>query len=212
MVIITRNMKLLAVMTVCSLLLVGCASTDRPTIAPNNEVEVLSCVIILPTKVPYDNSSAAPRRDPVLQEGAHFLQQQLTRELRSARVARVMDPEQLSYGGQDFAADNFSSLQRVARQNDCPYVLVSEINRFKQRQGGEFAVDAPASASFALKLVDTRSQGVLWFSTFAETQQSLLSNLLSFNKAKSRGFKWITVEDLVTRGVREKLHNNPYFY
>ena len=61
-----------------------------------------------------------------------------------------------------------------------------------------------------MRLVNTRDGGVLWQSMFKETQQSLMSNLMSFDKAESRGFKWITVEELVRQGINEKIEECPY--
>jgi len=45
---------------------------------------------------------------------------------------------------------------------------------------------------------------------FKETQQSLMSNLMTFGKAENRGFKWITVEELVRQGIHEKIEECPY--
>ncbi|BCL61137.1 hypothetical protein DGMP_18300 [Desulfomarina profundi] len=55
-----------------------------------------------------------------------------------------------------------------------------------------------------------KTGAVLWSADFKETQESLLSNILSFNKAQSRGFKWISVEELLEQGIRERLAQCPY--
>lgn len=202
----------LVIIGVCLQLLSACAMGEKGASVKNDKIEPLPCIVVLPTKIPYDSSSAHSLRSESLQKGALFLQEQLTSELRSSGVSYVIDPKQLNYRVKDLTDALSASLQLQPQQNDCPYVMISEINRFEQRQGGEFAVDEPASAQFELKLIDSRNSSILWLTTFAETQESLLSNLLSFNKAKSRGFKWITVEELVTRGVREKLNTCTYLY
>ena len=196
----------------CSFLLFSCAASDTVGQFSTDEVQRLPCLVVLPTKVPYEKKAVGLNMTEYLREGARFLQQELTRELRSSQVSRVIDPEQLRYSVSELPGDNYASLQIIGKRSNCPYIIMSTLSRFKQRQGGEFAVDEPASATFDLKLMDSRSGSTLWMSTFAETQESLLSNLLSFNKARSRGFKWITVEELVARGVRDKLRKNPYFY
>ena len=61
-----------------------------------------------------------------------------------------------------------------------------------------------------MNLYDTRTKAVIWVADFNETQESLMDNLLSFGKAQSRGFKWITVEELVSQGIRERLADLPY--
>ncbi len=42
------------------------------------------------------------------------------------------------------------------------------------------------------------------------TRGNVLSNILTFNKAQSRGFKWITVENLLTHGLHDRLAGCPY--
>lgn len=209
---LTRTAKYLVTVVSCSFLLISCAAHDIAGKFNTDEVQTLPCLVVLPTKVPYEKKAVGVNTAEDLRQGAHFLQQELTRELRSSQVARVIDPEQLRYSVSELPGDNSASLQIIGKRSNCPYVIMSTLSRFKQRQGGEFAVDEPASATFELKLMDSRSGNNMWMSTFAETQESLLSNLFSFNKARSRGFKWITVEELVARGVRDKLRKNPYFY
>ncbi|MDJ0622109.1 MAG: hypothetical protein QNJ17_04025 [Desulfocapsaceae bacterium] len=204
--------KFLVAIVATSLLLVGCATTDLATKFKNDEIETLPCIVVLPTKVPFENKDVGTDKEEDLQTGAHFLQRELTKELRMSQVSLVIDPEQLNYKLRDLSGDNYTAIQSIGQRNNCSYIMVSSLSRFEQRQGGEFAVDEPASATFELKLIDSRNGNSLWMSTFAETQESLLSNLFSFNKAMSRGFKWITVEELVARGVRDKLRKNPYLY
>lgn len=209
---LTNTAKFLVTFASCAFLLFGCAGNDTVGKFSTDEVQTLPCLVILPTKVPYEKKAVGLNKAEDLREGARFLQQELSRELRSSQVSRVVDPEQLRYSVSELPGDNYASLQIIGKRSNCPYIIMSTLSRFKQRQGGEFAVDEPASAIFEFKLMDSRTGKNLWMSTFAETQESLLSNLLSFNKAKSRGFKWITVEELVARGVQEKLRKNPYFY
>ena len=61
-----------------------------------------------------------------------------------------------------------------------------------------------------MELVRVDDGKVIWNGSFDETQESLLSNLLSFGKAQSRGFKWVTVEELVRQGVHERFAECPY--
>ena len=207
-----KTVKLLATVASCSVLLFSCTAHETAGKFNTDEIQTLPCLVVLPTKIPYEKKAVGLNTAEDLGEGARFLQQELIRELRSSQVSRVIDPEQLRYSVSELPGDNYASLQIIGKRSNCPYIIVSTISRFKQRQGGEFAVDEPASATFDLKLMDSRSGDTLWMSTFAETQESLLSNLLSFSKARSRGFKWITAEELVARGVRDKLRRNPYFY
>ena len=88
--------------------------------------------------------------------------------------------------------------------------MMITVHRYRQRQGGDLAADSPASASFEIRLIDARTKAVLWSADFDETQESLLSNILTFNKAQSRGFKWVTVETLISQGLQERLADCPF--
>ena len=46
---------------------------------------------------------------------------------------------------------------------------------------------------------------------FDERQQSVMENLLSLGKASSRGFSWITAEQLMREGLKERLDQCGYF-
>jgi hypothetical protein len=61
-----------------------------------------------------------------------------------------------------------------------------------------------------MALIHSHTGAVLWTGDFRETQESFLSNIFSFTKMQSRGFKWITVEQLVEQGIKERLATCPY--
>ncbi len=61
-----------------------------------------------------------------------------------------------------------------------------------------------------MRLVEVKTKAVLWSADFDETQESLMSNILAFNKAQSRGFKWVSVENLVRQGIKERIADCPY--
>jgi len=63
---------------------------------------------------------------------------------------------------------------------------------------------------FSMVLRDTTDGKLLWYADVREKQQSFLENIFSFGKAKKRGFKWISVEQLLEQGIKEKLAECPY--
>ena len=101
-------------------------------------------------------------------------------------------------------------IKKVGSELKCAAVLMTTLTDYRQRLGGAYGAERPASVTFTMRLISTRDGRVLWHSMFKETQQSLMSNLLSFGKAESRGFKWITVEELVRHGINETLEKCPY--
>lgn len=193
------------------LLLSGCVG-KRVAEFSQDEVSPLSCIIVMPTKVPYEHGAKSSKDRDELRSGAVFLEDVLSQELQKSKVARIIDPIQLRSQTYDLSRGQYNALREIGKQKNCEAALLSTLSKFSRRQGSELAVDEPASAAFELKLIDTDSGRNLWMSSFSETQESLMSNLLAFNKAMDRGFKWITVEELIANGVQEKLQKCAYFY
>lgn len=146
-----------------------------------------------------------------LDEGATYVTSVLRSELGGNPKIRFST----DYGsGKEFhgiSGGMLATVQKIGKRLNADAVLMSSMKRYQQRVGGEYSVDTPASAEFSMMLIATSDGRTLWSGTFKETQQSLMSNLFSFGQASSRGFKWITVEDMVAQGLKEKLEECPYF-
>jgi hypothetical protein len=205
------NVFKLSVALLTIVLLIGCGE-KRVTEFSQDEIEPVSCVIVMPTKIPYEHANKSTEAREELRSGAVFLEDVLRQELQKSRVARVIDSSQLRSQAYDLSGGAYNALQKIGKEEKCETALLSTISNFSRRQGTEYAVDEPASAAFELKLIDTQTGRNLWMSSFNEAQVSLMSNLLSFKTAMSRGFKWITAEDLVAGGAQEKLRKCAYFY
>jgi hypothetical protein len=202
--------------TVCgvalvSLILVSCSGHQRGS-STADDISPISCLVVMPTTTPYtdkvDSLSIANEED--LQEGAAFVDGVVLEELRGSKVVDIIETAQLRLELEGIEGGKRGALQEISRESQCNFVLMTVLTDYQQRQGGEYAVDAPASAAFEMRLFDAATGTGLWMATFNETQTSLLSNLFSFNKAQKRGFKWITVEELITQGISEKLQECPY--
>jgi hypothetical protein len=75
------------------------------------------------------------------------------------------------------------------------------VYRFQERQGGNFAVDKPASIGFHLHLFD--QNGVVKVFEFDETQQPLFDNILKLGTFLRRGMKWVTASRLAEEGIEK---------
>ncbi len=128
--------------------------------------------------------------------------------IEGVAVLPVTPLQESSLSGQDMAALE-KRLAAIGERSGCQAVLLTSMQRFSQRQGGEMAVDSPASAAFTMTLVQLPSGAVLWTGDYTETQQSFLANILS-GKMGQRGFRWITVEELVRQALEERLAACPY--
>jgi hypothetical protein len=84
---------------------------------------------------------------------------------------------------------------------EAPRGLNVLIYRFRERMGGDFAVDKPASVGFHVHLME----GGVAKETFVfdETQQPLSENVLALGTFFKRGAKWITAGELTREGVHK---------
>ncbi len=176
-----------------------------------NEVTPLSCVVVLPVQIHEGDSDGSERFDN-LQAGAEFLDVLMKKELGKSKIPRIIESAQLQPPISEISGGKLGTIKKIGNRAQCNSVLVTSLNTFRQRQGGSYAVDAPASVAFEMQLIEASTGAGLWGATYSETQTSLMSNLFSFGKAISRGFKWVTVEELAEQGMRDKIQECPYFY
>ncbi len=134
----------------------------------------------------------------------------IAEELKDFPGSRLLNAAQVEGLTTGIITNRMEMIKKFGQQLKCDAILTTTITRFHQREGGEYAADYPASAAFAMELTRINDGKVLWRGNFDETQESLLSNLFSFGKAQSRGFKWITVQDMVRQGIHERLSTCPY--
>lgn len=77
------------------------------------------------------------------------------------------------------------------------------IYRFRERMGGNFAIERPASVGFHVHLL---KENKVWrVFVFDETQQALSDNILRLGDFVKRGGKWVTAGELAREGVREAI-------
>lgn len=197
----------------CCLLLslVACVSqtaTSRSGATQKNE-SALTCIAVLPVEpATVDATTLGIRNSQDLKSGAQFTTTVLAAELSDHDKVKMVSVQPLD--NSITSSERFNYMSRIAKETGCDGILATTLYDYKQRDGGEYGANVPASAAFEMRLIEVNQGRSLWYAEFAETQQPLMSNLLSFNKARKRGFKWITVEELVKQGVADKLDQCPY--
>lgn len=202
--------RVLTVAVLCGLLAVlnACSGKKGQTAAQSEpERQPLAAIVILPS----ETAGGSAATDGDLRKGAGFVDLKLAELTAEYGNVRVLTPGQvddlMDEDNSDNTTDVIAHLQKILH---CDAVMVTTVHRYRQRQGSDLAIESPASASFEIRLFDAKSKAVLWSADFDETQESLLSNILSFNKAQSRGFKWVTVETLISQGLQDRLAGCPY--
>lgn len=105
--------------------------------------------------------------------------------------------------------DEKSQVPLIGRQLRADVVLVGHLYRFRERVGGKYAADSPASVGFEINMVDTGSGKLIWTGYFDETQQSLSENLFLIGTFFKRGGTWVTAEKMAADALDEMLQKMP---
>lgn len=167
------------------------------------------CIVALPVMADvHADASMTYDKAAELEKGAAFMDQQLAEELKGHNNIRFLSQRQLTSLLPEDESSRAALLSTIGSALKCNAVLETKLSHYSQRVGGEYGADSPASAMFSMKIYDTRDASVIWSATYRETQESLLSNIMSAHKY---GLKWLTVEELVTMGIVEKVEQCPYF-
>lgn len=202
--------NILTVVMLCGLLSIlgACSGKSGQTASQSDkDIRPLTSVVILPAEAVQGDAANAGD----LLKGAGFVDLKIAELTKEYGNVRVLTPGQVDDLMDEDNTDNTSDvIAHLHKVLHCDAVMAITIHRYRQRQGGDLAADSPASASFDIRLVDAKSKAILWSADFDETQESLLSNILTFNKAQSRGFKWVTVETLISQGLQDRLADCPF--
>ncbi len=196
--------------TVCvGLVLASCSGTPEATKAGDpQDLEPVTCIAVVPSQMGSDEEVAKlGGYYENIRTGLLYVDSVLAQELKGNPKVRLVSSQQLE---RDVMGNLGTTIDEAGRATSCDVVMVTTLKKFKQRQGTTYAADEPASTSFEIRLYNTNEKNVIWAADFSETQQSLLSNIFSFGKAQSRGFQWITVEELVKEGLKERIAECPY--
>ena len=121
---------------------------------------------------------------------------------RIIAVGRIHGDAEMIVKNQLEAALTDRDMGYVEGKTKTQYINVL-IYRYEERQGGNYAVDRPASVGFHMHLLNKGVMKRLF--VYEESQQALMENLFSIGKFMSRGGKWVTAERLSSDGINKGL-------
>jgi hypothetical protein len=171
----------------------------------------LSCIAVLPAGTSVSEEETIEIEDAKsLEKGAAYATNVMRNELKDHPDVRIMSSSEISFLIPEISGGQIGTVTALGKKLNCDGVLLTTVHRYKQREGTDYAADSPASVNFTMVLRHAKSGNVLWSADFREKQQSFLSNIFSFTQAKKRGFKWISVEELMEQGIKERLNDCPY--
>jgi hypothetical protein len=197
----------------CSFVFSGCAVKDEGPDDPGQaELSRINCIGVLPAtpvvKAEMAEDDAEVKR---IRRGVEVMDKILSRELGGKEKIRFVSIEQVAALQISGGESPLTFDRLVGESIGCDAVLESTVSHFGQRVGGRYSVESPASVAFAMRLISLETGAVLWSAKFDEVQKSVMENILEWKKAGARGFVWITAEELMREGIREKLAYSPYF-
>jgi len=177
------------------------------------QVLPLSCIAVLPASSAADlDATISYAKAQALEEGAAYANEVIDRQLRGNPKVRIVNSFQVNSLVSDVSGGISGTVAALGQKLQCDGVLLTSVSRFQQREGTEYSVDAPAAVDLSMVLRHSERGNILWSADFREEQGSLLSNLFSFSKAYKRGFKWVTAEQLMEQGIKERLGDCPYLH
>jgi len=134
----------------------------------------------------------------------------LVRLVHSAMVAlpnwQIVSENEVREVGQSLAPSGEASrLKQIGEMVYADAVVLTRVQRYRERVGDEWGAKSPASVAFILDLIDVRRGDVVWSASFDETQKSLSENIFALGDIGRRGVRWLSANELAQEGVTKAI-------
>ena len=93
----------------------------------------------------------------------------------------------------------------IGRALNADAIFVGYIYRFRERVGGQYSVESPASVAFDIHLIRTVDGRILWSAHLDETQRPLSDDLFGLGLFLRRKAKWVTAKEMAISGLKDML-------
>jgi hypothetical protein len=152
-----------------------------------------------------------PRIDPAaearLKEAANFATSRALRALSGQPDLMVIGPLEVLQALEGVqpapqASDHRAVGPVLASAFGVDALVFGRVRRSIERTGGPKGATRPAAVGLSIELRSVAG-ALLWRGSYDERQQSLSDNPGGFSKARARGFRWLTAEELAEFGVEE---------
>jgi hypothetical protein len=205
----------------------GCYHKNVPATGEERAMSAINKVVVvgfLPAMHQGDKADVV--RDPI--SGSVYMAepvpQDVARRMTDILFNRLVDDERFGLVSPGQARGVFSKLvdsdrnvsmapvsiaQAVGRSFKADAVLGGYIYRWREREGGDYGVNRPASVAFNMHLIRPSDGAILWRSTYDKTQQSLSENLFDLSTFVEGGGRWMTAEKLAVIGLEKLLAQMP---
>lgn len=193
-------------LTVLIIFSAGCSSLplggDEEELVPISSIGVLPAQIV--TRQPSDDAALEK-----LETGADTLNALLTDYFQNYKDVSLISQSKLEGLSSANSGKPLYLAREAGQQLHYDAVLITSVERYRERDGSDYAIITPASVTFSLRLLAVESGQVIWSSDFDQEQQAFLENILK-SRSTGSGFRWLTVEELTSAGLTKKLDSSPY--
>lgn len=97
----------------------------------------------------------------------------------------------------------------AARKFGATSIVLGQVTRYREREGGAGGAFRPASVGFVLTLYSAPEALRVWSARFDETQQALSANVARARKYPGRGTRWLTAAELARWGIDNAIEAVP---
>ncbi|MCK4839949.1 MAG: hypothetical protein KAS94_14185 [Desulfobulbaceae bacterium] len=147
--------------------------------------------------------------DTSLAEGAAIFTGIVSDHFEDNRAVVVISSEEKEALAAEDTGSRLQLIKTITAKLASDQALIFSLNRYRERVGDQYSAEDPASLAFEFKLVNAEDGRVTCSGRFDETQKALTENILTLPLAIKRGFKWMTVKEMATEAVRERLNTCP---
>jgi len=86
-------------------------------------------------------------------------------------------------------------------------VLYGMLERYREREGLDYAAASPASVAFTLKFVDMNTKQIVWTAKFAKSQKALSQNVFEVANFVQHQARWVRAHEIAQDGVTQAVAN-----
>jgi len=80
-------------------------------------------------------------------------------------------------------------------------VMYGTLERYREREGLDYAAASPASVAFTLKFVDMHTGQIVWSAKFAKAQKALSQNVFELANFVQHEGRWVRAHEIAQDGV-----------
>ena len=81
------------------------------------------------------------------------------------------------------------------------------LERYREREGLDYAAASPAAVAFTLKFLDMKTGQVIWTAKFARAQKALSQNIFELANFVQHQARWVRAHEIAMEGVQQAVTN-----